>query len=129
MSTCEHIIDVDPIASSSSQKASQYSRAKRTANPNAGSYGNAGNTSSRYAHAYDFASFSQRYAPGNAQPGQQSGAASVSSSKVLTGFAQMAAGAGLVMLGVPMLILPGPGLLTVLGGLALAASGARKVFG
>ena len=47
----------------------------------------------------------------------------------LGGFVQMLVGIFLVMVGVPMLILPGPGLLSIIGGLALTASGFRKVTG
>lgn len=47
----------------------------------------------------------------------------------LGGLVQMAIGAGLVMIGVPMLILPGPGLLSILGGMALIGNGMRKAFG
>lgn len=43
------------------------------------------------------------------------------------GVAQTAAGAALVAVGIPMLILPGPGLLAIGGGAALAASGISKV--
>ncbi len=48
---------------------------------------------------------------------------------VVGGLVQIAAGTGLVLIGVPMLILPGPGLLSIVGGVALAANGMRKVFG
>ena len=56
-------------------------------------------------------------------------AAGQSEGPVLGGLVQMAVGAGLVMIGVPMLILPGPGLLSIVGGMALIANGMRKTFG
>ena len=45
------------------------------------------------------------------------------------GLAQVALGAGLVLIGIPMLILPGPGLLSIVGGMALAGNGMRKLLG
>ena len=42
--------------------------------------------------------------------------------------AQIAIGTGLIMIGVPMLIFPGPGLLSIVGGFALAANGTRQLF-
>lgn len=45
------------------------------------------------------------------------------------GVAQMVAGGALAAVGVPMLILPGPGIAAIAGGATLAANGARKAFG
>ena len=56
-------------------------------------------------------------------------AGSKSGGSVIGGLAQIAAGAGLVLIGIPMLILPGPGLLSIAGGFMLAANGVRKIFG
>lgn len=42
---------------------------------------------------------------------------------------QMAAGTAIAAAGVPMLILPGPGIAAIAGGVALASNGARKAFG
>ena len=56
-------------------------------------------------------------------------ATSKTTGSVVGGVAQIVAGTGLVLIGIPMLILPGPGLLSIAGGLALAANGTRKVFG
>lgn len=42
---------------------------------------------------------------------------------------QVAAGTTLAAAGVPMLILPGPGIAAIAGGVALASNGARKAFG
>ena len=47
----------------------------------------------------------------------------------LGGVAQLVAGGAIAAVGVPMLILPGPGLLAIGGGLALAAHGAKRAFG
>ena len=46
----------------------------------------------------------------------------------ISGLVQIAVGTGLVVIGIPMLILPGPGLLSIAGGIALAANGARQLF-
>ena len=45
------------------------------------------------------------------------------------GITQMAAGGAIAAAGVPMLILPGPGIAAIAGGAALAANGAKTVFG
>lgn len=55
-------------------------------------------------------------------------AASKTGGSVIGGIAQIAVGTGLIMIGIPMLILPGPGLLSIAGGFALAANGTRKLF-
>ena len=61
--------------------------------------------------------------------GPTGAAVSKNGGSVIGGLAQIAAGTGLVMIGVPMLILPGPGLLAIAGGFALALNGIRKIFG
>lgn len=45
----------------------------------------------------------------------------------LGGIAQVAAGGLIALVGIPMLILPGPGLVAIGGGLALAAKGAKTL--
>lgn len=52
-----------------------------------------------------------------------------SAGSMLGGLVQVAVGAGLVLIGIPMLILPGPGLLSIVGGMALAGYGMRKLLG
>lgn len=47
----------------------------------------------------------------------------------LGGAARIAAGGVCTLVGVPMLILPGPGLLAIGGGIYLMASGAKRLFG
>lgn len=42
---------------------------------------------------------------------------------------QVAAGGAIALVGIPMLVLPGPGLLAIGGGLALAAGGVKKLMG
>lgn len=46
----------------------------------------------------------------------------------IAGVAQTVAGVGLMAIGVPMLIFPGPGVAAIAGGAALAGSGVRKIF-
>ena len=55
-------------------------------------------------------------------------ATSKSSGSIIGSVAQIAIGTGLVMIGIPMLLLPGPGLLSIVGGFALAANGTRRLF-
>lgn len=45
------------------------------------------------------------------------------------GIVQAAIGGAIMLVGVPMLILPGPGLLAVGGGAALAGGGIKKILG
>lgn len=47
----------------------------------------------------------------------------------VTGVVQTVAGVGLMAVGVPMLILPGPGMAAIAGGAVLAASGVKKIIG
>lgn len=54
--------------------------------------------------------------------------ASTSTSK-LGSAASLVAGGAIALVGVPMLVLPGPGLLAIGGGLALMARGAKGLFG
>jgi hypothetical protein len=55
-------------------------------------------------------------------------ATSKSGGSIIGSVAQIAIGTGLVMIGIPMLLLPGPGLLSIVGGFALAANGTRRLF-
>lgn len=48
---------------------------------------------------------------------------------VLDAIAQIAIGALLVLIGIPMLILPGPGLLSIAAGVMFVASGVKSIFG
>ncbi len=47
----------------------------------------------------------------------------------LSGVVQLVAGAGCVLVGIPLLILPGPGLLAVGAGAALMVNGGRTLLG
>lgn len=54
---------------------------------------------------------------------------SVSQKQRIKGAAQMAAGGALAVAGVPLLILPGPGAVFIVGGVALASKGQRNLSG
>ena len=124
MSDYQTIIDVTPVehkrenranaqsASSAQQARTPYGAAQT--NP----FGNASASS-----PFGSSPFGSTYAQGAA-----GSAAYKSGSSVLGGIAQVIVGSGLVAIGVPMLILPGPGLLSIAGGFALAANGMRKIF-
>ena len=139
------IIDVTPIEYSSSKGASSASRAS-------GAYG--ASRASRSNSTYGYAQASSRsaqyqqptwrtassfhdnmanpnqvhYGSAYTRFGDQTVISQVGNSAI-GGMVQMAVGTGLVLIGVPMLILPGPGLLSIVGGMALIANGMRKVFG
>lgn len=54
---------------------------------------------------------------------------SVSAARKIKGAAQMAGGAALVAVGVPLCVLPGPGAVSIAGGAALASKGQRNFTG
>jgi len=105
----QNIIDVVPIAHSSSRATSTESKTFSRNDSNSG-YVNSGVSYT-----------STHFVPADVMV--------KSSASVVSGLAQIGVGVGLVLIGIPMLILPGPGLLSIGGGLALAAHGARKIFG
>ena len=138
------IIDVEPVAHSSSRygsrdaNASYGSNASRASSARSNSYGSNASSAPRgySAPGGAYAAYSARSSASNASSPfggfgrtQLHPAAAEAAGSMLGGLAQMAAGAGLVLLGLPMLILPGPGLLAICAGLALGAHGARKAFG
>ena len=111
----QNIIDVAPIAYSSSRASSAEGKTANRNGSRAGYSSRAGNMNSEVNYT------STRFVPVDVMV--------KSSASVVSGLAQIGLGAGLVLIGIPMLILPGPGLLSIGGGLALAAHGARKIFG
>ncbi len=137
MSTSQPIIDVTPIDYSSSQNAQGSRYAHGGSNGSAG-FQHARRSSNstsyqqpswRYASTFRTANDSAPHSPyGAPSPSYTADAASKTGGSVVGGLAQIAVGAGLVMIGIPMLILPGPGLLSIAGGVALAANGTRKLF-
>lgn len=67
--------------------------------------------------------------PDAALPSHNEGKASVSAAQRARGAAQMAGGAALAVAGVPMLVLPGPGAVAIVGGAAMASKGHRVMTG
>lgn len=126
MSDYQPIIDVQPIEHSREQA------------PHTAHAANASSTR-RPSQSQSWNASSSRYSSASAGPippcgtafaqGPTAAAASKAGGSVLGGVARIVVGTGLVMLGVPMLILPGPGLLTIAAGFVLATSGMRRLFG
>ncbi len=125
MSKHEPIIDVAPVASASAK---------------------AKDAAGTVADAFQAPSFGRKAArqaakaapqAADAAKGAQSVAATVIDSKgasgkkpsKLAGAVQTAAGGALMLVGLPMLILPGPGLLAIGGGAVVAAGGVKKLMG
>ena len=129
MNERQTIIDVNPVEYSSSRvSAGTSNHAQAHTSSQSSSYQS---PTWRAASSYRYGNpDSDRVYYGSAYTrfGDQTVAAG-SAGSMLGGIAQMAVGAGLVLIGVPMLILPGPGLLSIGAGVALAVNGYRKVFG
>ena len=131
MNDYQPIIDVTPINHSSSQQ--QGTQAHAHASSQSESYQQPSWKTSTGYRAPGSA-YTRGAAPtppfGTAYQYGTTGTASASKTggSVLGGLAQIVVGAGLVMIGIPMLILPGPGLLSIVGGVALAANGTRQLF-
>ncbi len=113
MSANQPIIDIEPVSYSGYRSAGRPASENRVYGTPVYVYRSTWSSGASNRFAAEEASFPQR---------------ARSPFRALAGMAQMAVGTGLVALGIPMLLLPGPGLLTIaLGGL-VAASGALKVF-
>lgn len=108
------IIDVQPVAASSNYSESSSGAAKP-----AGASTRSSSTSSYRQASYQ----SER------DPKQTYAAANSGIGGVVGGLAEGAAGTALVLIGIPMLILPGPGLLSMAAGGALIYDGIRRVTG
>lgn len=67
--------------------------------------------------------------PDAALPSHNKGKTSVSAAQRARGAAQLAGGAALAVAGVPMLVLPGPGAVAIVGGAAMASKGHREMTG
>ena len=136
------IIDVTPIEYSSSKGASSASGVhdaySASRSSSAYEYARASSRSTHYQQPTWKPTSSYRsnaagpnevhYGSAYTRFGDQTVISQIGSSAI-GGMVQMAIGTGLVLIGVPMLILPGPGLLSIVGGMALIANGMRKVFG
>ena len=125
------IIDVNPVEYSSSRGHSDASgRAHAHASSQSPNYQQPTwqTTSHHRGEAGD--SGWKRYGYGSAYTrfGEQT-VVMKSPGSLFSGLAQVVVGTGLVLIGNPMLILPGPGLLSIVGGMALAGNGMRKLLG
>lgn len=123
MNASQPIIDVTPIEHSSNRSTNQHASSQSAAYRQPSWTASSGSTGTG-ANYNRIPSFDTTYVYDTAG----TATASKTGSSALVGLAQIAAGAGLVMIGIPMLILPGPGLISIAGGFALALSGTRKLF-
>ncbi len=126
------IIDVTPVTSSSERlhaDAAASSSAQTHQAPSASGY----QASSYQASSYQASSYRQ---PGfgttvhtySWSTGQSAAAAQTSKGPGLFGgLVRIAFGILLVLIGIPLLILPGPGLLAIIAGIALTGSGLRAL--
>lgn len=121
------IIDVTPVTSSSERlhaDAAASSNAQARQAPSASGYQASGYQASGYrqpgfgttVHTYSWST------------GQSAAAAQTSKGPGLFGgLVRIAFGILLVLIGIPLLILPGPGLLAIIAGIALTGSGLRAL--
>lgn len=132
MEQSDTIIDVTPIDHSNKRTDPQ-------APPAQAGGANAVRPSSKGYYTFDGTSWHSGTGPAQTAPGF--GAATPVDARVidpaaadqpksrLGGAARIAAGGVCALAGIPMLILPGPGLLAIGGGAYLMASGAKRLFG
>lgn len=126
------IIDVTPVDHSGKRSAPQGSPAQASGQ-------NEARPSGKSYYTFDGVSWHAGTDPAQAVPG--SGAATPVNARIidsaaadqpksrLGGAVRIAAGGACALVGIPMLILPGPGLLAIGGGAYLMASGAKRLFG
>ena len=121
MSKHEPIIDVAPVASASAKAKEAVGKAADAFQ--APSFGK--KTGKQGAKAADAA----KEAPSVAATVIDGKGASGKKPSKLAGAVQTAAGGAIMLIGLPMLILPGPGLLAIGGGAVIAAGGVKKLVG
>lgn len=131
MNASTNIIDVTPLAHSSSRLHERNSKTASSSptNPSGGDYrepswnrSSTGKGSPRGAaqtHVGGVSSYDQTSA-GDKRT-------TTSPLSALGGLAQVAIGVGLVAIGIPMLVLPGPGFISIAAGGILIARGASKM--
>ena len=111
-----NVIDVEPIAVSSERFSANGASGNDNGQPYHGpSYSTQNNAGAPRSHTGTNAS-------GHASPSSRLG-------QSVGGICELGAGALLAIVGVPMLILPGPGLLAIGAGGALAYDGIRRIAG
>jgi len=129
MNAKQTIIDVNPVEYSSSRIPSHAAdRAHVHASSQSASYQQPTWKTASSSQSGNHDSGRVFYGSAYTRFGDQTASASAVGS-VFGSLAQIAVGAGLVLIGIPMLILPGPGLLSIGAGAALALNGYRKLFG
>lgn len=130
MNDYQPIIDVTPLEHSSEQSSN---RAHVNSSSRSNSYHQPSWNSSSSNRPRGNGGFTPPYGAPYSAPYTRGSTDSAASSKtagsVIGGIAQVAIGSGLILIGIPMLVLPGPGLLSIAGGAALAANGMHKIFG
>ncbi|MEA5019912.1 MAG: hypothetical protein VB027_06050 [Gordonibacter sp.] len=134
MSASEPIIDVTPVASTqgSPKNTAAASTTENAANKNSGTNPGAFRTPSYGRKAAQPKEAGFHRTPPVVQAtviGDARAAAAAKKPSRASGAVQLVAGSAIALVGVPMLILPGPGLLAIGGGVALAASGLKKLVG
>lgn len=121
------IIDVTPVTSSSERlhaDAAASSSAQARQAPSASGYQASGYQASGYRQP-GFGTTVRTY---SWSTGQSAAAAQTSKGPGLFGgLVRIAFGILLVLIGIPLLILPGPGLLAIIAGIALTGSGLRAL--
>ena len=118
MNAAGPIIDVTPITSSRTRVQAQDSKTA----PGAGRAYGAYNGGMRGVYSDNVGGAYSGYGPGVA-----GGAYAVKSPSLLGSLAQIVVGTGLVIIGIPMLLLPGPGLLSIAAGGFLISRGVTKL--
>lgn len=134
MSAPEPIIDVTPVASTQSapKNTAAASTTENAASKNSGTSPSTFHTPSYGRKAAQPRGAGSQRTPPVAQAtviGDAGAATAVKKPNRASGAVQLVAGSAIALVGVPMLILPGPGLLAIGGGMALAASGLKKLAG
>lgn len=119
MSTHEPIIDINPVAA---VRDKTHDAAKKTADSDfqAPSFGKTAKSAAKAA---------KNAAPNVAKTAVIGKDGAAKKPSRIGGAVQTAVGGAIMLVGVPMLILPGPGLLAIGGGAVVAANGIKKVLG
>lgn len=134
MNATEPIIDVTPINSSRTRVQAQDSKTApgvggvHGAAFGGGFYGNGMPSAGARGGVYSSNLFGNGVFSAGTRSGAAGGAyAAKSPSSMLGGLAQIIIGSGLVVMGIPMLLLPGPGLLSIAAGGFLVSRGMSKL--
>jgi hypothetical protein len=129
MSANDTIIDVNPVEYSSSRIDSGASdRAHAHSSSQSSYYHQPAWKTASYYRGIPVGTDRQQYGYGSAYTRFDGQAASTKPAGSFFGaLSQVVVGVGMVLIGIPLLFLPGPGLLSIFGGIALASTGMRKL--